>query len=140
MMDSKLSKIWWKSLKSLRKKSKAEKQSSSTDAKVKKAFWHSSNNLFVEEPSGKLDKSYKWWHCGQNMLWKASLFSFKTLWPLTIQKHSQRHNGPEDWVHLTKVSSWGHIMSSYTELAQISSSESWPRNNFKISTKRQHFD
>ena len=31
------------------------------------------------------------------------------------KKHCQRHNGPEGWVHL-KVTSWGHIMSSYTEL------------------------
>ena len=29
-------------------------------------------------------------------------------------KHCQRHNGPEDWVHLTKVTSWGHITSSNT--------------------------
>ena len=28
------------------------------------------------------------------------------------QKHCQRHNGPEGWVHLTKVTSWGHITSS----------------------------
>ena len=27
-------------------------------------------------------------------------------------KHCQRHNGPEGWVHLTKVTSWGHITSS----------------------------
>ena len=50
-------------------------------------------------------------------------------------KHCQRHNGPEGWVHLSKVTSWSSIKSSYTNLAQISSSESWPRINLKISTK-----
>ena len=49
-------------------------------------------------------------------------------------KHCQRHNGPEDWVHLTKVTSWGHITNSNTNLDQISSSEYWPSTNFKIST------
>ena len=55
-------------------------------------------------------------------------------------KHCQRHNGPEDWVHLTKVTSWGHITNSNTNLDQISSSESRPSINFKISTKHQHLD
>ena len=50
-------------------------------------------------------------------------------------KHCQRHNGPEGWVHLSKVTSWSHIKSSYTNLDQISSSEFWPRIKFKISTK-----
>ena len=27
-------------------------------------------------------------------------------------KHCQRHNGPDGWVYLTKVTSWGHITSS----------------------------
>ena len=40
------------------------------------------------------------------------------------RKHCQRHNGPEGWVHLTKVTSWGYITSSNTNLNQISSSES----------------
>ena len=43
-------------------------------------------------------------------------------------KHCQRHNGPEGWVHIT---------SSNTNLDQISSSESWPSIDFKISTKHQ---
>ena len=43
-----------------------------------------------------------------------------------MEKHCQRHNGPEGWVLLTKVT------SSYTNLDQI------PK--FKISTKHQHFD
>ena len=55
-------------------------------------------------------------------------------------KHCQRHNGPEDWVHLTKETSWGHITNSNTNLGQISSSESQPSINFKISTKHQHLD
>ena len=37
-----------------------------------------------------------------------------------VLKHCQRHNGPEDWVHLAKVTSWGHI----TNLDHILSSES----------------
>ena len=45
-------------------------------------------------------------------------------------KHCQRHNGPEGWVH---------IKSSYTNLDQISSSESRTGVNFKISTKHEHF-
>ena len=36
----------------------------------------------------------------------------------------QRHNGPEGWVHLAKVTSWGHITSSNTNLDHISSSKS----------------
>ena len=48
-------------------------------------------------------------------------------WKL-ILKHCQRHNGPEGWVHIT---------SSNTNLDQISSSESRPSINFKISTKHQ---
>ena len=36
-----------------------------------------------------------------------------------IMKHCQRHNGPEGWVHLIKVTSWGHITSSNTNLDQI---------------------
>ena len=39
-------------------------------------------------------------------------------------KHCQRHNGPEGWVHLAKVTSWGHIRSSNISLDHISSSES----------------
>ena len=39
-------------------------------------------------------------------------------------KHCQRHNGPEGWVHLAKVTSWGHIRCSNISLDHISSSES----------------
>ena len=55
-------------------------------------------------------------------------------------KHCQRHNGPEDWVDLTKVTSWGHITNSNTNLDQSSFSESRPSINLKISTKHQHLD
>ena len=55
------------------------------------------------------------------------------------KKHCQRHNGPEGWVLLTKVTSLGHITSSYTNLDQTSS-ESRPSTNFKISTKHQHLN
>ena len=54
----------------------------------------------------------------------------------TTIKHCQRHNGPEDWVHLNKVTSWVHITNSNTNLDQISSSESRPSINFKISASR----
>ena len=49
----------------------------------------------------------------------------------------QRHNGPEGWVLLTKVTCLGHITSSFTNLDQISSSESRPSINLNISTKHQ---
>ena len=39
-------------------------------------------------------------------------------WP-NYCKHCQRHNGPEGWVHLIKVTTWGHITSSNTNLDQI---------------------
>ena len=65
-----------------------------------------------------------------------------------MTKHCQRHNGSEGWVHLIKVTSWGHITISDTNLDQISSSESRLKNQllnqtsaspinlkFKISTK-----
>ena len=56
-------------------------------------------------------------------------------WKLGITvKHCQRHNGPEDWVLLTKVTYFSHITRSNTKFDQISSSEYWPSTNFKIST------
>ena len=56
------------------------------------------------------------------------------------KKHCQKHNGPEGWVLITKVTSLGHVTSSQTNLDQISSSYSRPSSNFKTSTKFQHFD
>ena len=50
-------------------------------------------------------------------------------------KHFQRNKGPEGLVQLTKVTCLGHPTSSNTNLDQISSSESRPSINFKISTK-----
>ena len=40
-------------------------------------------------------------------------------------KHCQRHNGPEGWVQIDIVTSWGYIRSSNKNLDHISSSESW---------------
>ena len=47
-------------------------------------------------------------------------------------KHCQRHNGPEGWVLLTKVTSLGHITSSQTFSQTLKFS-----NIFRISTKHQ---
>ena len=55
-----------------------------------------------------------------------------------MNKHCQRHNGPEGWVLLTKVTSLGRITNSYTNLDQTSS-EFRRSTNFKISIKHQHF-
>ena len=41
-------------------------------------------------------------------------------------KHCQRHNGPEGWVRLTKVTYFSHITISKTKFDHISSSEYWP--------------
>ena len=49
-------------------------------------------------------------------------------------KHCQRHNGPEVWIHLAKVTSCGHITSSNTNLDHMPSSES-QLLNLKASTK-----
>ena len=37
---------------------------------------------------------------------------------VSFSKHCQRHNGPEGWVLLIKVTSLGHITSSYKTLDQ----------------------
>ena len=47
------------------------------------------------------------------------------IWPSGVKmKYCQRHNGPEGWVHLAKVTFWGHNTTSNTNLDHISSSES----------------
>ena len=71
----------------------------------------------------------------------VTILSFKNLAKKSKHqnKHCQRHNGPEGWVLLTKVTSLGHITSSYTNLDQTFS-ESRPSTNFKISNKHQHFE
>ena len=61
-------------------------------------------------------------HPSSSSLIPPLLFSFK--------KHCQRHNGPGGWVVLTKVTSLGHITSSYPNLDQTSL-ESWLSTNFK---------
>ena len=65
-------------------------------------------------------------------LWYWS--SLIPLGPCIGMEHCQKHNGPEGWVLLTNVT------SSYTNLDQISSSESRTGLNFKISTKHEHLD
>ena len=59
-------------------------------------------------------------------------------WPdwFNFKKHCQRHNGPEGWVLVTKVTYLGHITNYHTNLEQTSS-ESRPSTNYKISTKHQ---
>ena len=49
-------------------------------------------------------------------------------------KHCQRHNGPEGWVRLTKVTYFSRITRSNTKFDQISSSKYWSSAKFKIST------
>ena len=48
------------------------------------------------------------------------------------KKHCQRHDRHEGWIHLAKVTSWGHITSSSTNLDHISSSESGLKASTKI--------
>ena len=69
----------------------------------------------------------------QMRLWSEDLEKTTTasiLFWLQNEKHCQRHNGPEGWVHITKVTSWVNITISNTNLDQISSSESWLKNQF----------
>ena len=54
-------------------------------------------------------------------LWGTGHIGAATQQQQVRNKHCQRHNGPEGWVHLAKVTSWGHI----TDLDHILSSESW---------------
>ena len=49
----------------------------------------------------------------------------KAIIGLGSDKHCQRHNGPEGWVHLAKVTSWGYI----TNLDHILSSASHQHPN-----------
>ena len=58
-----------------------------------------------------------------------------------LKKHCQRHNGPGGWVHLIKVTTWGHITSSNINLDQIHfqnlDSVSTSQPNISISNKIQ---
>ena len=65
---------------------------------------------------------------------KSSSACVKIFASTTSQKHCQRHNGPEGWVLLTKVTYFSHITRSNTKFDQISSLEYWPSTSFKIST------
>ena len=49
----------------------------------------------------------------------VSVRSTKKIFRLFQFKHCQRHNGPEGWVHLIKVTSWGYITRTNTNLDQI---------------------
>ena len=83
-------------------------------------------------------QGYKEWYIknGNNLqIFRQNMFD-----DLERKKHCQRHNGPEGWVHLTKATPLYYISSSKTNLGQISSSESRPSINFKISIKHQHLD
>ena len=75
-------------------------------------------------------------------LWSLKKLKREGLWSLNRVewKHCQRHNGPEGWTLLTKVTALGHIESCCTNIDQILSSESQPSINFEISTKHQHFN
>ena len=48
--------------------------------------------------------------------WVARCFQLAKAFEL---KHCQRHNGPEGWVLLTKVTSLGHITNSYANLQKF---------------------
>ena len=72
-------------------------------------------------------------------LWQVSIYMSSFCQKICMIKHCQRHNGPEGWVLLTRVTPLSYITSSYTNLDQ-KSSESRPSTNFEISTKHQHFD
>ena len=64
----------------------------------------------------------------RNTIWNQNGEPLSFVLCSSTLKHCQRHNGPEGWVHIT---------CSNTNLDQISSSESRPSINFKISTKHQ---
>ena len=79
----------------------------------------------------------RYWHA------IGSIFYLLMKWgdPLHYLKHWQRHNGPEGWVLLTKVTSLGHITSSYSNLQyldQAPTSKSQP--SISISTKLTNLD
>ena len=75
----------------------------------------------------RICKIYKNWKYAKKK--EVNIFSVSISVLHLINKHCQRHNGPEGWVHLAKVTSCGYITSSNTNLDHISSSESWLRIN-----------
>ena len=68
------------------------------------------------------------------------LTPFHEWFRLTKLPKAQRTRGLSSAHQSNLCTCVGHITSSNTNLDQISSSESWPSINFKISTKRQHLD
>ena len=76
------------------------------------------------------DFPHAWWFLNVFVRDPQSHYRFKYI------KHCQRHNGPEGWVLVTKVTYLGHITNYHTNLEQTSS-ESRPSTNYKISTKHQ---
>ena len=60
----------------------------------------------------------------QTSTFKTSSFEINSL--TKLEKHCQRHNGPEGWVHISRSQSWPNLASEY-----------WPRFNFINSTKNQ---
>ena len=82
-------------------------------------------------------------HCCKAPLhWLVWNMSFNRLWNL-IYKHCQRHNGPEGWVVLNKLTSLGHITSSYTNLQNLDqppTSKSQPNISISTKLKLKNFD
>ena len=101
------------------------------------------SQYFEMIPSEKLVGRLRWRRAREApapKTWKGRLaFSWNFQRGTLTKKHCQRHNGPEGWALLTKVTSLGHITNSYTNLDQTSS-ESRQSTNFKVLTKYQHFD
>ena len=78
-------------------------------------------------------------NCSCDLAFIRSFRRHKYTRPGFNQKHCQRHNGPEGWVVLTKVTPLGHITSSYTNLQNLDqppTSKSQP--NISISTELKH--
>ena len=66
-----------------------------------------------------------------NYIRQSSISEHSTATDKAQHKHCQRHNGLEGWVFLTKVTSLGHITSSWIF------HKSWSNFIFRISTKHQ---
>ena len=71
-----------------------------------------------------------------------NIFAIRSFFcPTFSKKHCQRHNGPEGWVLITKVSYLGHITSSQKILIRFhlhnlgQAAASKPEPNFSIWTK-----
>ena len=69
-----------------------------------------------------------------NETWRQSKENCKNL----NLKHCQRHNGPEGWVHLIKVTSWGHIIDHKFKHKSWSNSSSESQLSINFLSKHQH--